>query len=59
VTAKEKAKLKRIIAHLNAAAVLADEMELTADNGGFVGSIVGTVADELEVRLRNLEGNPK
>jgi hypothetical protein len=59
VTAKEKAKLKRIIAHLNTAAVLADEMELTADNGGFVGSIVGTVADELEVRLRNLEGNPK
>lgn len=49
---KEKKKLARIIRLLDTAADLADEIELMAGNGGYVGSIVGTLADELSCRLR-------
>jgi hypothetical protein len=48
----ELKKLRRIVTLLNQAAALADEIELLADNGGYVGSIVGTVADELSLRLK-------
>lgn len=47
----EQKKLARVVKLLNQAAELADEIELTAGNGGFVGSIVGTLADELSLRL--------
>lgn len=51
MTKQEQQKLRRIVRLLEQAASLADEMDLLANNGGYVGSIVGTVADELSLRL--------
>lgn len=43
--------LRDIINLLERAAELADRHVITLDNGAFVGSIVGTIADELSARL--------
>lgn len=51
MTHTEYLALKRIIKHLSFARNAADEIELTTSNGGFVGSLVGTIMDELELRV--------
>lgn len=42
-------KLDRLIRLLNQAANLADELEVLDSRGGIVGSIVGTIAWEVEL----------
>jgi hypothetical protein len=56
VTAKERALLKRLIKKLNDARDIADTLELTVGNGGEVGSIIGSLTDELEVRYEAVRG---
>lgn len=51
MTTAEKRKLNRIIDLLDKAAAMADEMDLTLSNGGFVGCIIGTISDELSLRV--------
>ena len=43
-------KMKRLIKKLNECRELADELGLLAGNGAELGSIIGTIADELEVQ---------
>lgn len=41
-------KLERIAKKLREAQAIADGIELTLSNGGIVGSIIGSTADEVE-----------
>jgi hypothetical protein len=45
------AEIRRLISKLKAAAEMADSLGVTTGNGGEVGSIVGSIADELQVQL--------
>ena len=53
LTAKDKCDIKRVISLLGKAAAIADGLELTLGNGAFVDSIIGGVAAELELSLRD------
>lgn len=44
-----------MIALLNKAREIADRLELTNGSGGELGSLIGTIADELEVKLTAVE----
>jgi hypothetical protein len=44
-------KVTKLVNHLNAAKVLADELELILGNGGEFGSLIGGIADELTIYL--------
>jgi hypothetical protein len=50
VTKTEMSLLKRLIKKLSDARELADRLEITVGNGGEVGSIIGSLCDELELR---------
>ena len=51
MTSKDILKVKRLIGHLRTAEKIASEMEITLGNGGEVGSLVGSMADELEIEI--------
>jgi hypothetical protein len=44
---KRKRKLSKLVKLLDEAKVIADEMEITLSNGGEVGSLIGSMVDEL------------
>jgi len=49
-TRKDLKDLLRLIAKISAAATLADELQIEVANGGLVGCVLGSLADELSVR---------
>jgi len=59
MTKAEIRKLDRLVRMLEEAASLADKIELQLDNGGYVGCLIGTMADELSVRLEKEAGVAK
>lgn len=56
MTQSKLKQLDRLIKKLSDAQVIADRLEITVGNGGEVGSLIGTLRDELEVQrsLANL-----
>jgi hypothetical protein len=56
MTKREQQRLRSIIRKLNEVRAIADSMDLTLDNGGEVGGIIGSVADELEITLERESG---
>jgi len=59
MTSKEVLKVKRLIGHLRTAEKIADELEINLDNGGEVGSLIGSMADELDVKLASVDGRSR
>lgn len=47
--AKERRAFRRLIAHLERARELADHLDLELANGGEVGALIGSIADELDI----------
>lgn len=50
MTKSEYTQLQRLIRKLSDARDIADRLELTIGNGAEVGSLVGSLVDELELR---------
>lgn len=46
---QDKKNIAKVIRLLRQAADIAERLELTMGNGGYVDSLVGSMADELEV----------
>lgn len=55
MTRNELIKVRRLIRHINAAQKLADELELLLSNGAEAGSVLGSIADEFEIKLEGVE----
>lgn len=55
MTKAELKQLRRLIKKLNECREIADRLELTTGNGGEVGGLIGSLADELEVKEQALE----
>ena len=51
MTAKDILKTKRLIGHLRTAQKIAEDLELALLNGSDMGSLIGSMADELDVRF--------
>ena len=53
MTQTERKQLKRLISLLNKAQEIADRLELLNGSGGELGSLIGSIADELEVKYEH------
>lgn len=52
MTRPEIQQCKRLVKKLRDAQEIANRLEITLGNGGEVDSIIGSIADEIEVRMQ-------
>ena len=59
MTKSEFTQLKRLIKKLNEAREIADRLEITIGNGAEVGGLIGSLADELDIRADAVKGDAR
>lgn len=57
MTRSELRMLRMCIRQIRSAQAIADKLEINMGNGAEVGSLLGSMADELEIKEKAMRGN--